>query len=123
MKPRNILLVLVAAGALAACDIPGISPDPRVVMREAESRAIGAACRLAVRGLEECYENNPRALKTAIFDGWRDMDQYIRDNRDSPPPVGQPEANRPAVVEPAPAPSVPKPAMPSRQESKKSTSS
>lgn len=123
MTPRTILLVLVAAGALAACDIPGISPDPRVVMREAESRAIGAACRLAVRGLEECYQNNPRALKTAIFDGWRDMDQYIRDNRDSPPPVGQPEASgKPVETEAAPSPTVPKPAMPSRTESKKTAS-
>jgi len=80
MTPR-LLLIPVLALLLTACDIPGMGPDPRIAMREAEGKAIGGACRYAVRGIEECYQLNPKALKTAIFDGWREMDQYMRDNK------------------------------------------
>ncbi|HBH39088.1 MAG TPA: hypothetical protein DDX06_12010, partial [Curvibacter sp.] len=79
MNPR--LLIACSALLLAACDIPGLGPDPRIAMREAEGKAIGGACRYAVRGIEECYELNPKALKTAVFEGWREMDQYMRDNK------------------------------------------
>ena len=79
MNPR--LLIASAALLLAACDIPGLGPDPRIAMREAEGKAIGGACRYAVRGIEECYQLNPKALKTAVFDGWREMDQYMRENK------------------------------------------
>jgi hypothetical protein len=83
MKSRlsfRILAIATTALVLAACDIPGVAPDPRIVMRENDSKAIGNACRYALRGLEECYANNPKALKTAILEGWREMDQYMRDN-------------------------------------------
>lgn len=80
MTPRLLLISLLAL-LLAACDIPGLGPDPRVAQREAEGKAIGGACRYAVRGIEECYQLNPKAPKTAIFDGWREMDQYMRENK------------------------------------------
>ena len=80
MTPR-LLLITTLALLLAACDIPGMGPDPRIAMREAEAKAIGGACRYALRGIEECYLLNPKALKTAVFDGWREMDQYMRDNK------------------------------------------
>jgi hypothetical protein len=76
----RILAISSAALLLAACDIPGVAPDPRLAMRDADSRAIGNACRYALRGLEECYTNNPKALKTAVLEGWREMDQYMREN-------------------------------------------
>ncbi|QBK05618.1 hypothetical protein DW355_13545 [Hylemonella gracilis] len=76
----RILAISSAALLLAACDIPGVAPDPRLAMRESDSKAIGNACRYALRGLEECYTNNPKALKTAILEGWREMDQYMREN-------------------------------------------
>ncbi|WP_051509639.1 hypothetical protein [Hylemonella gracilis] len=76
----RILAISSAALLLAACDIPGVAPDPRIAMRDADSRAIGNACRYALRGLEECYANNPKALKTAVLEGWREMDQYMREN-------------------------------------------
>lgn len=100
MNPR--LLIACSALLLAACDIPGLGPDPRIAMREAEGKAIGGACRYAVRGIEECYELNPKALKTAIFEGWREMDQYMRDNKIDGQPANPP-ANRPAA-EPGKAP-------------------
>jgi hypothetical protein len=76
----RILAISSTALLLAACDIPGVAPDPRLAIRDADSRAIGNACRYALRGLEECYVNNPKALKTAILEGWREMDQYMREN-------------------------------------------
>ena len=82
MKLRLTLLAALTGMTLllAACDVPGLSPDPRLAMREADSKAIGNACRYAVRGLEECYAANPKALKPAILEGWREMDAYMRDN-------------------------------------------
>lgn len=100
MNPR--LLIACSALLLAACDIPGLGPDPRIAMREAEGKAIGGACRYAVRGIEECYELNPKALKTAVFEGWREMDQYMRDNKIDGQPANPP-ANKPAA-EPGKAP-------------------
>ncbi len=80
MTPRLLLLPALAL-LLAACDIPGLGPDPRIAQREADGKAIGGACRHALRGIEECYQLNPKASKTAVFDGWREMDQYMRDNK------------------------------------------
>lgn len=102
MNPR--LLIVSAALLLAACDIPGLGPDPRIAMREAEGKAIGGACRYAVRGIEECYQLNPKALKTAIFEGWREMDQYMRENKIEGQPAPSPEGQEAAAdKKPAPA--------------------
>ena len=80
MTPR-LLLIPCFALLLAACDIPGLGPDPRIAQREADARAIGAACRHALRGIEDCYRMNEKASKTAVFEGWKEMDQYMRDNK------------------------------------------
>ena len=66
---------------LAGCEIPGLGPDPRIAQREADGKAIGAACRHALRGIEDCYGLNEKALKTAVFEGWKEMDQYMRENK------------------------------------------
>ena len=66
---------------LAGCDQLGIeTPAVTAAKKEAEGRAIGSACRHAVRSIEDCYSKNPKALKAAIFDGWREMDGYMREN-------------------------------------------
>jgi hypothetical protein len=66
---------------LSGCEIPGIYPDPKVVQREAEAKATGGGCRHAQRGLEDCYALNPKAPRAAVFAGWKDMDQYMRENK------------------------------------------
>ena len=66
---------------LGGCEIPGLIPDPRVVQREAEAKAIGGGCRHALRGLEDCYTLNPKAPKSSVFAGWKDMDLYMRENK------------------------------------------
>ena len=81
------LLPLTLVLFMAGCEIPGLGPDPRIALREADSKAIGAACRHALRGIEDCYGLNERALKTAVFEGWKEMDQYMRENKiDGIPP-------------------------------------
>jgi len=75
------LLPALATLLIAGCDLLGLGPDPRIAQREADGRAIGAACRHAMRGIEDCYRLNERAPKTAVFEGWKEMDQYMRENK------------------------------------------
>jgi len=66
---------------LAGCEQLGIqTPATVAATREADGRAIGAACRHSGRALEDCFAINKRASKAAIFSGWRDMDVYMREN-------------------------------------------
>ena len=96
--PR-LLLVCLTMG-LAGCDLEALLADPKVVQKEADSRAIGGACRHGLRSIEDCYSMNEKASKAAIFAGWKDMDQYMRDNKiDGIEPKG--------LRPPAPAASMP----------------
>ncbi len=77
--PRAAWLAL--ALLLAGCDIPGLGPDARTLQRDSEAKAIGGACRHALRGLEDCFTLNPKAAKAQVFAGWKDMDAYMRENK------------------------------------------
>ena len=106
---RALRALLLAGGAtllLAGCDIPGLGPDARTLQREAEAKAIGGACRHALRGLEDCYTLNPKAAKAQVFAGWKDMDQYMRENKIEGTPSVLTQLQPPA--DPAPAPSTKK---------------
>jgi hypothetical protein len=99
----RLIPILAVTLLIAGCDIANIlGPDPRVAQREADARAIGAACRYAMRGIEDCYKLNERAPKNSVFEGWKDMDRYMRENKmegvaskiDAPP-----NANEAAVAD------------------------
>lgn len=75
------LIPLLLTALLAGCDLEALLADPRVVQREADARAIGSACRHGLRPIEDCYALNPKAPKASVFAGWKDMDQYMRDNK------------------------------------------
>ncbi len=80
--PRFALALIAACAALAGCDQLGIeSAAATAARREAEGKAIGAGCRHAARSVENCYENNKRADKAAVFAGWREMNDYMRENK------------------------------------------
>lgn len=81
IHPSRLLVAAMAVLLLAGCEIPGIWPDPRIAQREEESKAIGGACRHALRGLEDCYTLNPKASKASVFAGWKEMDAYMRENK------------------------------------------
>lgn len=78
----SALLMTVVALPLAGCDQLGIeSPEKIAAVRAAEGAAIGGACRHAGRAIEDCYTLNKKADKAAIFTGWRDMNDYMRENK------------------------------------------
>ena len=78
---HRLLIPAFALLLLAGCDIPGMGPDPRIAQREADAKAIGGACRFGLRSIEDCYSLNEKASKADMFTGWKDMDQYMRDNK------------------------------------------
>jgi hypothetical protein len=60
----------------------GGEPAEAVAARkEAEGKAIGGACRHAGRAIEDCFALNRRADKAALFAGWREMNDYMRENK------------------------------------------
>jgi hypothetical protein len=75
------LPLLALALLLSGCDIAALLADPRVAQREADAKAIGGACRYGLRSIEDCYQLNTKASKAAVFAGWKEMDQYMRDNK------------------------------------------
>ena len=85
---RHLLkLVLTATVFVTGCDALGIdTPEKLAAVREADGKAIGGACRHAGRAIEDCYTLNKRADKAAVFAGWRDMNDYMRENKIEPVP-------------------------------------
>jgi hypothetical protein len=84
MRPALIrcLQLSALAVALSGCDQLGIeTAAATAAKREAEGKAIGGACRHAGRALEDCYLLNKRADKGAVFAGWREMNDYMRENK------------------------------------------
>ncbi len=78
----RIPLLVLALTTLSGCDMLGIESASQVAARkEAEGRAIGGACRHAGRAIEECYSMNRRVDKAAIFAGWREMNDYMIENK------------------------------------------
>lgn len=76
-----LLAVVALAALLAGCDLAEITGEAKLLAaREAEGKAIGSACRHAGRAIEDCYAKSPKVSKAAIFNGWRDMDAYMREN-------------------------------------------
>ncbi|MFM2118764.1 MAG: hypothetical protein RL722_232 [Pseudomonadota bacterium] len=90
MSPSHLRLPRAFVGAialslpllLAGCDQLGIETGAvTAAKKEAEGKAIGSACRHALRAIEDCYTLNPKASKAAVFTGWREMDEYMRENK------------------------------------------
>ena len=97
------LLVCVFA---AGCEQLGIdTPAAAAAKREADSKAIGGACRHAGRAIEDCYTLYKKADKAAVYAGWREMDNYMRENKIEPvaPVVPLPKPPEPASA-PKPEP-------------------
>ncbi len=84
--PRLAPVALVfTAVLLAGCDMLGIeSADSIAAARSADGKAIGAACRHAGRAIEDCYTLYRKADRASIFAGWRDMNDYMRENKIDP---------------------------------------
>ena len=85
MRLHAFAFALFAAAPLAGCDMLGIeSPERTAAAREADGKAVGGACRHAGRAIEDCYAIYKKADRAAIFAGWRDMNDYMRENKIEP---------------------------------------
>jgi hypothetical protein len=102
----TVFIVALALPLLAACNLGGDSAEQVAARKEAEGKAVGAACRHAGRAIEECFSLNKRADKAAVFAGWREMNDYMRDNKVETVPApaaseSTAKADAPAAEEPA----------------------
>lgn len=91
--------IILSSALLPGCD--QISeragfPDPAKL--EAEGKAIGGACRHAGRGLEDCYRLNQDASKSAVYAGWKEMNEYMsKNNMQAVLPTISPESDTSAA--------------------------
>jgi hypothetical protein len=78
----SLFLALVSFSLLSGCDRLGL-PDPAVeaARRDADARATGSACRHAGRGIEDCYTQNPESARAPVYAGWKEMNDYMRENK------------------------------------------
>ena len=85
---------------LSGCQfIDELTQDTTKIAKEKESFAIGAACRQSNKGIEDCFNDHEKIIKSKVLEGWKDMDIYIRENPPPTPPV--------ALPIPTPQPNVP----------------
>ncbi len=120
MTRRTLVALAFASSLLAGCDVVGgalgiESPEKVAAAREADGKAIGGACRHAGRAIEDCYALNKKAEKASVFAGWRDMNDYMRENKIEPvaPQVVTQVAGAKAAGEEGAAKSEAEPAKPS----------
>ena len=99
--PFTASAIVVATTLLAGCDMIGgalgiESPEKVSAAREADGKAIGGACRHAGRAIEDCYMLNKKAERASVFAGWRDMNDYMRENKIEPvtPTLAAPPATQ-----------------------------
>ena len=80
-----VLASAVVVSLVAGCDMLGIESAEKVAAaREADGKAIGSACRHAGRAIEDCFAIYKKADRAAVFAGWRDMNDYMRENKIEP---------------------------------------
>lgn len=88
-RTRSLRAFLIAAAlitSLAGCDMiqqqMGIEDQAAKAARnDADGKAVGGACRQSGRAIEDCYSIYAWLPKSSIYEGWRDMDAYMRDNK------------------------------------------
>lgn len=113
LKPMRALLIASALlPGLTGCDLIqqklGIeAPAVKAARLDAEGQAVGSACRQSGRAIEDCYSIYSWLSKASIYQGWRDMDAYMRDNKletvepQLPPPQPPGTRKKPPVAEEA----------------------
>lgn len=88
LRRVGLPLALLTSLWLTGCDQLGIESATAIAAkREADGRAIGGGCRHAARSIEQCFESNKRADRAAVFAGWREMEDYMRENKIEAVPV------------------------------------
>lgn len=101
---RKIVIGTALLFALSGCDMIQqrmgiVDPAAKAAQAEADGKAVGGACRQSGRAIEDCYSIYSWLPKAPIYEGWRDMDAYMRDNKletvePQLPPVAAPGAKK-----------------------------
>ena len=83
---RSVFFVGAVLLSVSGCDMVqqklGIEDlAAKAAKADAEGRAVGGACRQSGRAIEDCYSIYSWLPKASIYEGWRDMDAYMRDNK------------------------------------------
>lgn len=83
---KTYILTTVAVLALSGCDQIGQKlgledPAKKEARMEPEAKAVGSACRQSGRAIEDCYSIYGWLPKAGIYAGWREMDEYMRENK------------------------------------------
>ncbi|MBI3729073.1 MAG: hypothetical protein HY254_12180 [Burkholderiales bacterium] len=81
MLINKLLYLMLGLVLLTACERLGV-PDPakEAALKEADAKATGSACRHAGRAIEDCYSLNPDAARAPVYAGWKEMNDYMREN-------------------------------------------
>lgn len=82
---KRIFIIFTVALTLSGCDQInqklGLEDIGKKEARlEAEGKAVGSACRQSGRAIEDCYAIYSWLPKASTFEGWREMDAYMREN-------------------------------------------
>lgn len=83
---RAVLIGAALLCGLSGCDaiqqrMGIVDPAAKAAQAEADGKAVGGACRQSGRAIEDCYSIYSWLPKSSIYEGWRDMDAYMRDNK------------------------------------------
>lgn len=81
----RVFILLIATLSLLGCDQInqklGLEDAAKKEARtEAEAKAVGSACRHSGRAIEDCYAIYSWLPKSGVYEGWREMDAYMREN-------------------------------------------
>jgi hypothetical protein len=101
-------------------------PAKKEARLEPEAKAVGSACRQSGRAIEDCYSIYGWLPKAGIYAGWREMDEYMRENKLEtivrncrPRTTGRQKKKKPEKTE-APAKAKPRPSQrPTARKSRK----
>jgi hypothetical protein len=107
---RTPLIVVVWAILLSGCEMLGLEGSEA---KQADAKAVGGGCRQSGRAIEDCYAIYSWLPRAFIYEGWRDMDLYMRENNlETVVPQLPP-------VQPPPPPPPPPPKPPKKAAAKK----
>ena len=106
---KSTSLLILAALTLSGCDqvaqkMGMEDPAKKEGRLEADGKAVGSGCRQSGRAIEDCYAIYSWLPKSAVFAGWREMDEYMRENKletivpQLPPPEGPGGAKKKKTV-------------------------
>lgn len=83
---KRLLLISFLLLAIAGCDqishkLGLEDPAVKEARQDGEGKAVGSACRQSGRAIEDCYSIYSWLPKASIYGGWREMDEYMRENK------------------------------------------